>query len=296
MARVDLSVLMMKLTCDTNPRHRNQIVIDHMRRRLYEDVEYCFWDLVAAVPDQLDVFLTATGGKPSIPRIKKLMSHYYAHFKNSNYFDKKFLDYNCVAEVDPLRRIKAFCAEPTKKGREAMTQLFQYVDVRVERVVRQCLPEEYFSDCFGGPAATATIAFRDYDDQMIGVKQAQLGRRLSRWQGSILLQISMGKARALAWEGFSERAKTFRETKNSDVRGVCDLITSFVKPTRPRKPTGWYSFFLPKSFCEANYATIVEQDRKRAEMKLRRKAVRRIKTEDDVLRCAEEIKRRRGLA
>ena len=297
MSRVNLPVLMMKLTCDPNPDHRTTIVSDHVRVLYYGDVEHCFWDLVAACPDQIDVFQKYSGTpKPGVHRIKKLMVLYYAHFKKSVHFDKKFLDYDCVGEVDPLSKVEDFCTSPNKKGLEAMTQMYKFIDVRVERVIRKCVPPEYFVGCFNGSAAEATFPYLNYDDRMIPVKQTRLTQEVTQWQGKILLQISMGKTRALAWEGFNERARTFRTTTNADVRGVCNRITAFVEPMMPVKPIGWYSFFLPKSFCDSNYANLVELTRLRDEHKRARKTVRRIKTEDDVLREADEIKRRRGMA
>jgi len=295
MARVNLSVLMMKLTCDTNPAHRNRIVRDHMRLQGSEDVDHCFWDLVAACPDQIDVFQSFSGSPtPSLPRIKKLMMHYYKYFKSSAHYDKKFLDYNCVGECDPLGKVAEFCQSPTKKARASMTELYKFIDARVERVLRRCLPEGYFNGCFDGPGAFP--AYRDYDNVMVEIAPNVFAERLTRWQGKVLLQISMGKTRALAWEGYDRRAKTFHKTTNADVNGVLDRITSFISPVRPRRPEGWFSFSLPISFCKENYARIVKEEEDLKEHKRSRKAVRRIQCEDDVLRCAEEIKRRRGMA
>ena len=269
MARVNLPLLMMKLTCD--PAHRREIVSDHLRRQSFSDLDYCFWDLVAACPDQIDPILRATGNStPSIPKIKKLMTMYYDHFKHCESFDPKYLEYSCVGHCDPLFMVKNYCAKQSKKGHDDMKRIFCEVDVRVERVIGKCVP---FFPGYGDMvsyAAGHTVPFRDYDDQLAAHGSAVLNEKLTQWRGSILLQISMGAKRALAWDGFKERAKSFHETTNPDVAGVNRLIASFVFPPKPTKPAGWYAFALPRSFCEDNYRRLEAELRQAVESRLRK--------------------------
>lgn len=271
MARVNLPALMMKLTCDPNPAHRRGIVEDHLRTHSFSDREHCFWDLVAACPDQIDALLRATGGPtPSIPRIKKLMSVYYEHFKHCESFDPKYLDYACVGHCDPLLKIKNYCAKQSKRGSDDMKKIFCEVDVRVERVIGKCVPSFPGYGDMVSYAAGHTVPFRNYDDQLEAYGTALLNEKLTQWRGRILLQISMGSKRALAWGGFKERAKTFHETTNPDVAGLDRVITSFVFPPKPTKPAGWYAFSLPRSFCEDNYRRLTDELRQAVES-LRRK-------------------------
>jgi hypothetical protein len=316
MARVDLPTLMMKLTCDKDPKHRHFIVRDHLRLQGQANVEHCFWELVGACPDQIDLIQKYTGeGTPSIPRVKRLMTQYYEYFKTSVYFDEKFLKYECVGEVDPLRRIVEFCRNPRVADRKGILKIYQHVDARVGRILRNSLPPEYLEGWFVGVADPRTAEYEEYDKEAAAFYKMRLAQTLTKWEDKILLHISMGTQRALKWGGYQECAKTFRHTMNSDVKGLHRLLLSFIVPVRevfladprvahtsllypvpPRQPFGWYAFSIPKSECAANYARLLEQSREEEEKRRNDKAARKAEREELYryeLRLAEEIKRSR---
>lgn len=244
MARVELPQLMMKLTCDRSQANRRAIVTAHLSPFSKSEVEHCFWDLVAACPDQIDAILVYAGDytQPSIFRIKKLMTHYYEHFKHSDYFHEKYLYYPCIGEVDPLRKLQIFCENPKKGLRAGVTSLYTRVDVRAETIVRQRLPDSLIQDLFSAaPTDSApTLAFRAYDDQTELGRQAALNEQLTLWRGVVLLQISKGAR----WLEYRHLARTFHETRNSDVAGIDARILEYARPLTPARPNGWYAFTL----------------------------------------------------
>ena len=242
MARVELPQLMMKLTCDRSQANRRALVTAHLNSFSKSEVEHCFWDLVAACPDQIDAFLAFVGDstQPSLFRIKKLMTHYYEHFKRSDSFQEKFLYYPCVGEVDPLRKVLNYCKYPKKGLRASVTSIFSRVDVRAETIVRRRLPESLIQDMFAvRPTDSApTIAFRAYDEQMEECRRASLSEQLTHWRGVVLLQMSKGAR----WAECRHLAPTFHETRNSDVAGIDARILAFARPLTPERPVGWYAF------------------------------------------------------